>query len=63
MNESWDELATKQDMLAERNSADMRNMKLAAGTFAVLLSLDTESVNNVKKGTGNAIVLNVPFPR
>jgi hypothetical protein len=57
MNESWDELATKQYMPAEGIAADMRDIKLAAGTFAVLLSLVTESVNNVKKGTGNAIVL------
>jgi hypothetical protein len=63
MNESWDELATKQDMPPQRNAADMHNIKFAAGTFAVLLYIDTESVNNFKKGTGNAIVLNVPFPQ
>jgi hypothetical protein len=28
---------------------------------AVLLPLDTKFVNNVKKSTGNAIILNVPF--
>jgi len=58
MNKGWDELTAKQDIPAECNAADMNKMKFAAGTFTMLLSLNPKPVNNFKKGTGNAIILN-----